>query len=388
MHPTTMSGTVGADPAEREGCAGLAAPTLAGRYRRIARLSDAPWNPYLELLYDALARHGLDVEQDRAPLTVRWLLSARRRVGFLHFHWPQGFYTYSQSRDPVSLLLSWVKLGLFVVRLRVARALGYRLVWTIHQVYPHESPSRRLDRRAGRALSRSCDVLVAHDTWTADAATAELGAEHVEVVPHGSYVGVYPPGRPRRVVRAELGVPDEAFVFLCFGELRGYKDVDHLVDAFRGTALADSVLVVAGHMKDPRTGEHVASAARQDGRIHWVEGFVPPERVAELYAASDVAVVPRRDGGTSGALILALSLDTPLVAADTPTYRGLTLDGRAAWLFDPRDTASLGVTLEQAASSPGLVAEKARSAHEAATRLDWARSAEQLASLLVHVAPR
>ena len=352
------------------------------RYRRIACLSVAPWNPYLRLLYDSLAERGFALEPGVGHLSAHRLVAARHRVGFLHIHWPEGLYRFGRGPRQLSGPLSWLKLGLFAMRLRLAHALGYRLVWTIHQIYPHDSPSRRLDRRAAIVLAQSCDILVAHDAFTAQRAQRELGVPHVEIVPHGSYVGVYPRGRPRAVVRDELGIPHDAVVFLCFGELRAYNDVDFLLDAFRTASLPPVVLLVAGHVKDQRVRHAMSEAAAADDRIRWIDGFVASERVAELYEASDAAVVPRCDGGTSGSLILALSLETPVVASDAPTYREVTLDGAAGWLFRPGDTASLREALERAAREPQALAAKGRVASEAAARLGWAGSAERLVSLL------
>ena len=53
------------------------------------------------------------------------------------------------------------------------------------------------------------------------------------------------------------------------------------------------------------------AAAAADERIKPLLEFIPDERVSELFAASDAAVCPRQDGGTSGALILALSMGVP-----------------------------------------------------------------------------
>ena len=154
-------------------------------------------NPYQRLLYEQLERHGLRLEPvDR--LRVRWLWASRRRVRVLHFHWPQVYY-----HDPrVAGILSWPRLGLFIARLGAARVLGYRVAWTVHQVYPHESPSRRLDRLAGRALAAASDVLIAHDRVTAAAAAELRPRRPVEVLPHPAYTGAYPPGRDRAPARS------------------------------------------------------------------------------------------------------------------------------------------------------------------------------------------
>src|SRR2546430_7722222 len=95
-------------------------------------------NPYQRLLYDQLALRGLRLAEP-APLTIRRLRRSRGEVGVLHFHWPQSFW--HSERGPAALrpLVSWLLLLLFRVRLRAARALGYRLVWTIPQAYPHQT---------------------------------------------------------------------------------------------------------------------------------------------------------------------------------------------------------------------------------------------------------
>jgi glycosyltransferase involved in cell wall biosynthesis len=112
--------------------------------------------------------------------------------------------------------------------------------------------------------------------------------------------------------------------------------------------------------------------------------FMPEDRVAELFAASDAAVVARGDGGTSGSLILALSMGLPVVAARTPVYAELTDNGAAGWLFEPDSVESLSAALgEAAASAPELRRTKARTAFAVAERLRWPEIGARTAELLV-----
>jgi beta-1,4-mannosyltransferase len=262
----------------------------------------------------------------------------------LHFHWPQIYY-----HDPrVGGILSWPRLALFIGRLGAARILGYRVAWTVHQVYPHESPSRRLDQLAGRALAAASDVLIAHDQVTAAAAAEFRPRRPVEVLPHPAYTGAYPPGRDRAEVRASLGLPEDAFVFLCFGHVRAYKEVGLLLEAFACTNSGRAALIVAGLAVDPAAAAAVRAAAADDRRSVPLLEFVPDDRVAELHAAADAAVVARADGGTSGALALALTLGVPVVAASA--YADQV--GAAGWLFRPGDAGALRAALESAAADP------------------------------------
>jgi beta-1,4-mannosyltransferase len=350
--------------------------------RSISSLSTAGHNPYLGLLYRSLADIGIPTGPP-ARLRLRWLLSHREDVRYLHVHWPESLYRFERGPAHLRPYVSWIKLAVLEARLFVARLLGYRLVWTIHQVYPHGTVTR-LDRRAGRRLARRSSLLIAHDPETAARARQDFGlrADDVEVVPHGSYIGVYPPGRAGEEVRGALGIHSDATVFLCFGELRTNSQVTVLLEAFARARIAHAALIVAGNAKDARAGAAIAAAEAADDRIVRLDGFVPFEDVRELYEAADAAVVTRGDGGTSGSLILALSLGTPVVVADMPANRRLIGDGKAGWLFRPGDPDDLRVALEAAAHDDAARAERASAACRAAASLDWREAAARFAALL------
>lgn len=358
-------------------------PNADGRRTAISSLSRETMNPYLSRLYGALADQGVPRGPD-ARLTARWLLDNRADVRWLHAHWPESLYRWHRGPAWVRPPLSWLKLALFTIRLRLARALGYRIAWTVHQIYPHDSREPALDRAGARTLAAAADVLIAHDELTAELARAELGrrAPAVTVVQHGSYVGAYPAGRSRDVVRAELGIEPRHVLLLCFGELRGNSDIEVLLDAFRAVADPSVRLVVAGNVKAAAAGAAIEQALGADSRITQRSGFVPFDGVAELYGAADVAVMPRGNGGTSGSLILALSLGAPVITADTPNYSEITGHGQAGWLFRPGSRVSLAAAIVEAARSPEERARKAAAAAAAAAALDWEKSARLIAAVL------
>jgi glycosyltransferase involved in cell wall biosynthesis len=361
------------------------AVVAAGRARGLASFPRVlETNPYQRLLYDALRPFGVAVASG-SRLETAWLWHARHEVSVLHFHWPQSFWRHDRGPAALRPLLSYIKLALFVWRLLVARALGYRIVWTIHQVLPHEVASRQLDRLGALALAALCNARIVHDESTAASARAVLGraAGSTAIVPHGSYVGVYPEGRGRDEVRADLGVPQEAVVFLCFGHLRAYKDLRFLLGAFGEVQRRDAVLVIAGPVGDELIADDVRHAAALDDRIRPRLGYVPDDRVAELFGAADVAVVARNDGGTSASILLGISLGTPVVAARRSAYEALLGDEAAGWLFEPGDRAALAAALEHAAGAdPEDRAARAREALRRARALEWPAIAARTAEIM------
>jgi glycosyltransferase involved in cell wall biosynthesis len=349
-------------------------------------------NPYARLLYREMENLGFAVV-DESPLELGRLLGMRREVDMMHFHWdPQQKYVHRTPdrmtrllrRFGLARLVPWWETVSFTGLLLVARMLGYRIAWTIHEIHPHESDTQRQDLFASRALARLSHLLIAHDNATADRARRELRCPSAEihVVPHGSYVGEYPAGRPRDIVRTELGIPHDAFVFLAFGHLRAYKDLPRLFDAFASVSSQQTRLVVAGVPWDAEVRKKVSAAAERDPRIHLMLGPVPVEGVAELFGACDTAVFPRSDGWTSGSLILALSMGIPVVAAMRPAYAELMDGETAGWLFDPDNESSLCDCMEAAASDRESARNRGAQGLALARRMSWASAASMTARLL------
>jgi glycosyltransferase involved in cell wall biosynthesis len=351
-------------------------------------------NPYGQLLYGTLARHGVRLV-DKAQLTASWLWRHRGRVAVLHFHWDQCLYEVRPEDDsPFVELRCWLKTLHYAAMLTLARSLGYKLLWTVHEVLPHEPRSRRRDLLAGRLLGRSSHALLAHDEATAERAARVLrtGERKITVVSHGSYAGWYPTGRPPEVVREEWGLRRSSFVFLAFGTLRRYKRIDLLLDAFARVEDPSCELVVAGgflwRRRQPEweleMEERLRQAAAQDPRIHYRTERVADEQVAELHGAVNAMVLARSDGWTSGSMILAMTNGLPVVAARQPAYVDLLGDGDAGWLYESGSARTLAHAMTSAASD-GSAAAKGRAARRRAEALDWNATAAQTASVIFSV---
>jgi glycosyltransferase involved in cell wall biosynthesis len=303
------------------------------------------FNPYTRLLYAALARRGIALHPD-AELTLAWLRLHRRHVHALHFHWnTNDLYERRLGPPETWRRQSLVGLAGFVALLGAARLLGYRILWTVHELHSHHALDRRYERIA-------------------------------------AYVGFYERGRSREEVRAELGIPAGAFAFLSLGSLKPYKRVDRLLDAFARVGRADVALVVAGSVRDERLGSAVRAAAETDGRIVPLLQLVPEERVGELYGACDAAVFARDDGWTSGSLVLALSQGLPAIVPALPAYLDLIGGDEAGWSYAAGSTDGLRAALEAAAGDPEAARRKGKAARARAERLSWEPYAERVAAAL------
>jgi glycosyltransferase involved in cell wall biosynthesis len=304
-------------------------------------------NPYCELLYDHVERLGVEVLEARSGLG--WLFAHRGRTRVLHLHWPERHF----QRNSLGSALG------FVVRLLVARALGYRVVWTVHNLTPHEGAG--LADRAVRAALTRLATLIVH----CEAARGLLGrpGRRAFVIPHGSYVGRYPNGITQTAARARLGLEPDARVLLAFGQVRAYKGLDRLVAAFETLPAPDARLLIAGApVGDARV------PASDDPRVRLVLRHVPDAEVQLFFNAADVVVLPYLAVLTSGAAMLALSFGRGVVGPRVGCLADLERSG-AALLYDPAAPDGLAAALGRALEvDPALFGERARRATRA---LSW-----------------
>lgn len=308
---------------------------------RVVQISKVRMNPYVRLLQEALSDAGVacSVADGLSPRLAR---SWRGTVDVLHLHWLE--LLYASPRLPRSLrLLSAVLLGLVW-----AKAGRCRIVYTVHNLNPHEQAFPVLDRIAQQVLFSLADALHVHDEDAAFDVTRNYGRRRrVYVIPHGSYVGAYPNDSTRQEARGRLGLPSGSFVYLFLGQLRRYKGIEDLVDAFGRLGDAESHLVIAGHVHDPQYAADLIRLTQGRARIHTRFEYVADDQLQYFMSASDVFVLPYHDVTTSGAAVLGLSFGKPIVAPALRGFRGWAANGRGI-LYDPSERKGLLEALAQA----------------------------------------
>lgn len=343
-------------------------------------------NPYQDLLYGELRRLGVQVtyigglagSRTLSLLLLPLEVAAGRLAGarVVHLHWVFAFALPGGSRFPV---LRRAAYGWFLVWLRTCRVLGVHVVWTAHNVLPHE-PVFADDVAARRALVAASDLVIAH-TPAALAELAGLGAvaRRSAVIRHGPIAAVSPgslrpPGAgngPRR--------------FLFFGRVLAYKGVEDLLTAF--AALPGDVaaqLTVAGQCDDPGLRSRLRALARCcPAPVVLRLERVPAEGVAPLLAAADVVVLPFRQVTTSGSAMAALSHGRPLIVPDLTALADLP--GPAVLRYDGTVPGLAAALVRLARAGRGTLAAMSAAAGDYAASPTWPEIAEETMTALASV---
>ncbi len=298
--------------------------------------------------------------------------------------------------------------------LRIRRV---RVVVTLHGV----PPLRRLDRaflrenglrghpawmRFGLRWLLRTTVLLAHRTVVhedrfRDRLIREYGcpAARIAVIPHG--IEELSEEERRRlptpaVARKRLGVPVDGQVVLYLGYLTGYKGVEVLLEGFARAAAAHPprILLLGGGPHPRRRGDpdyeaflrRLAAQAEALGTRVRRLGFVPEERLGEVFRAAEVAIFPYRAVlASSGPMALCVKFGCPFLASRA--FRGILPEE----LLFPLTPEGIAEALEEffssATESKGMCARARALLRTWAAERSWERVAERTWALYRELLP-
>lgn len=337
---------------------------------------------YVWELTTALARHdparwqfevvsSVNLEQQfRSPLyTVHAILKPlRHRSTYICcgswivsrlMHYPRrelAFLRWLRGRPDIEIvhLQQWT-LWLAAPLVRRIRAMGKRVVFTVHNIVPHKFPRfvpRALVRHWIRSACRECDCLCVHTEVLGEELVRFLGTAHppIRVTPHGvwsTYLnGVKVPMMEQRLPRRRL---------LFFGAIRRNKGLDLLLAA--ASQLPGYSITIAG---DPIDGPYFANCVRPlveklkrsgiEVEVH--DRFISEEELPALFADHSAIVLPYTADfvAQSGVVFLALAHEVPVVAS------------RAGGLASLMHKFDIGVTFDR--HTPDALAAAVRTLHE------------------------
>lgn len=289
---------------------GRTAPEIVGFY------PDYRNNPYQEMMWSRLRDNGaipIVIQDDFDPNS---LLQADSTQKSFHLNWTAPILGPAKT-EAARLARPRHFLGM----LDSLREAGVPTVWTVHNVMPHECADPEAELRLRQEIADRVDLIhvMCEQTVAETARYYELPAGKVRVVPHPSYIDVYPNLIDASEARYELGIDPDELVYLFLGQIRHYKGVDLLFDAFNRIhrSRPRSRLIVAGEPgRFPGEPEIEQRARSHPGVISNLYAIADDD--IQLYMnAADVVVLPYRTGLNSGTMMLAYSYARPVIVAAT-----------------------------------------------------------------------
>ena len=241
------------------------------------------------------------------------------------------------------------------------------VVWHLRDILDERHFSVANVRAVIAAANWRAVRVVANSRATADAFIAAGGRRALVTVVHN---GIDPAPFDAlgpdscREVRAELGVPSDAFVVGCFSRLHPWKGQSVLLDAVSRMPGVHA-LVVGGALFSGEAPYEAELRARAElpsfaGRVHMLGAR---DDVPRLLAACDVAVHASVLAEPFGrVLVEAMLAGRPVIATDAGGVPEVVTDGETGVLVPPGDARALGEAIDALRREPMRGAALARCA--------------------------
>lgn len=254
-----------------------------------------------------------------------------------------------------------------LISLREIRRINIPIIWRMHDMWPisghrhyggeyYQSPTRfgfvatRIDHALRRAKledpARPSIVYCAPSMWLADRASAALppGAE-VKVVPNGVDADVFRP-HDRSSLRHSLGIDHDGPLVL-FGASTGASDPRKGADLLAKALHNQSADLAARNVKLAVFGGDWPGELERLFPAIALGKTSDRARLAQIYSAADLTVVPSREENLSLTVLESLACGTPVAAFDIGGMPDMIEDGVNGWLIPPFDLAVLGKRITQ-----------------------------------------
>ncbi len=214
-----------------------------------------------------------------------------------------------------------------------------RIVFVCHNVHPHERHG--LDRLLTWYGLTSAERLIVHSEADREEAHRMFPRTEIVSTPHPTYDQFRFQGISQQEAQAKLGV--EGKVLLCFGYVRQYKGLEHLLKALPEVVREiDVTLLVAGEFYEPRTKyDDLIRTLGLERQVRVIDRYIPNEEVEFYFSACDVLICPYVSGSQSGIIQIAYSFHKPVICTSVGGLPEAVISGKTGYIVPAADFHAL-----------------------------------------------
>ncbi len=249
-----------------------------------------------------------------------WFFAIFGSYKVLHIHWQERLF---KAQNPFKSLIKQLLFQILVFRVKIRHI---KVVWTVHNLAPHESLTR-WEEKFELKFQNLVNVRVYLQP-------IEKGTRSLHYIPHGIYN------------LSEKSVDDfdknpYCTQDVCVGFLRPSKNLERLIQVFPENEFIS--LLIAGEPITEAYGFQIKNLIKSKSNIELRLGRVSQEELYRIYKSADYGIVPYINTYNSGAAIYALSVPIPLLASESESMMVLQQEVGPSWMqlfrneFDSHD---------------------------------------------------
>jgi glycosyltransferase involved in cell wall biosynthesis len=272
------------------------------------------------------------------------------------------------------MFISEVYLNILLETLRIFK---FKIVWTAHNLLPHEKTFRD-DIRVVLDLAKKVDIIIMLNSSVADD-LIDLNhdlKDKIQVIPQGNYIKYYD-------FQHKLSNSDKT-IYGFVGKIRPYKGLHDLIQIFKEIKCTNIKLQIVGKSNDEKYFQKLVNLSKGDSRITIENRYVQPSNLAKIVSGFDILVLPFTSITNSSTAMLAFSAKKPILA---PRIGGmLDYPQNIGIFYDPINRDNLRIAIEKAADEQNNLQKLGENAFEYAKLNDWKNIAKKTVNLYLELA--
>lgn len=231
-----------------------------------------------------------------------------------------------------AVFLNWVEEGLdtkMKCQLFLYQLLGAKIVWVFHNRLPHDMKQGSKAIENMEWLADRCDIIWLFSRHSRRyIPNGERNQRKSVFIPHIMYPSRREQGSSG-VIRSKYGISEQDFVFLIFGLIRPYKNIEGGIEAFRKLGLTGAKLIIAGNPVNSSYAREIKELCEGSHDIILDLQYISNVLLEGIIGISDVVVLPYHDGSSmnSGVMIQAFSNGKPVISPDICMARDFAREG-------------------------------------------------------------
>lgn len=330
---------------------------------------------HLQLLSNSLNDEGYNIifpKKDYFYFSmIRNCIKIRSKI--IHFHWIGLYCGLAENKYRLRIL----KLLVFVLDIFFLKISRKKIVWTMHNLYSHDSYSAFIEKLIRKFISRKVDSIICHCNQAKKKIMNEFKVKEkkMTVIPQGSYIECYKNNKSKAESRELLNLKIKEFIFLFFGRIKPYKGVISLIKNFKILKNNENItLLIVGEPKDLQLKKQIQNLVNSSKNIIVKFEFIQDDEIQIYMNAADIIVLPYKQILNSGEILVAMGFVKPIIAPKIGCIIDI-LDESGSFLYDPLEKNSLTKVMEKAILSKNKLKEMGEHNFNLINKLKWSEIA-------------
>jgi len=266
---------------------------------------------YLYLLYEpVLKQNNYRIESVSVFGHIKFVIKAiTSKNVLLHYHWFE-FQDFKALSG-----MSWKVLCIFTFKL-----FGGKLVWTVHNLKPHDRKWLKFHKFIQTWLAKKADHLHVHciSAMVEVSEFLSVSSSKISVLPHPDFpVKHYSKFEAIQYLNSKfsLSLDTNLPLILFFGNISNYKRIEEALIVLNSIDIKHQVLI-AGPVKKGQINllKILEDTAQKHSNIKILPSFIQDEWIPYIFSASDISFFNFDDILTSGSFQMALDYDKKIIA--------------------------------------------------------------------------